>query len=330
MIWIDAADTATASTNSSQPRPLLQPPRARAPATATAAAAAAAAAAPASGDNASIPPAANAVAQLAPPATLAGQFARISAIPDFANHAVGLTGGDSTHKADQQSNLDSSAISDTAAAAPSAAVPVGTQMQPERDTNKNSSLHAPGQILLGAPVSHTAAGELGMSHQGQDRQLANASPASQPPLLPQTQQVTQSPEAIARMQQQAILESSRHLIGVLTPDSPSSSSQHSGDGIGNPAHVTQAGTAGAAALMTASQHKKRKAPDAAGKKLVALLTSSPCPLHNDPSQTKVGGVLTHHSYAHMMPLVAMPASFQSQVTFSGDALFASKASGLLM
>ena len=197
---------------------------------------------------------------------MAGQLGEVKAIPDIANHAGGLTSGDTFHKV---------AGSDPAAASSFAAVPAATQMQPKSNTKSTLASNAPGQHLSGVLISNTAAGDLGMSHRAKGMQLPTASPATQQPLESQTQQVKPSPEAVARMQQQAILESSRHLIGLLTPDSPSSSSQPSGGDISNLAHVAHPAGTGADVSMAASQQKKRKASDAAGKALAALFPSSP-------------------------------------------------------
>ena len=70
----------------------------------------------------------------------------------------------------------------------------------------------------------------------------------------QAQHMDQLPEATARMQQQAIMESSRHLIGVLGSDSPASNGLS-----GSSLTDTQLDS------QTAGQQKKRKAVHAAGE-----------------------------------------------------------------
>ena len=83
---------------------------------------------------------------------------------------------------------------------------------------------------------------------GQEQQAKRAKQAEQ------AQHVDQLPEATARMQQQAIMESSRHLIGVLGSDSPISN-QPSDNSLTHTQLDSQ---------VTASQQKKRKAVHAAG------------------------------------------------------------------
>ena len=90
----------------------------------------------------------------------------------------------------------------------------------------------------------------------QSKQLEQAWQAQQ---AEQAQQVDQVPRVTARAQQQAILESSRHLIGVLGSDSPISN-EPSGDSLTE----AQLDSQTIAAAVPASQQRKRKAVHAAG------------------------------------------------------------------
>lgn len=93
----------------------------------------------------------------------------------------------------------------------------------------------------------------------QSMQLEQARQARQAWQAEQAQQVDQVPRVTARAHQQAILESSRHLIGVLGSDSPISN-EPSGDSLTE----AQLDSQTIAAAVPASQQRKRKAVHAAG------------------------------------------------------------------
>lgn len=296
---MDVPETATAAT-SLQSRPMLQPPRLKLPAAAAVTDAAAVDTAASAADSA----AGHNVAAPSPQA--AGKTAAVTAAaPD-----VGPSGGDITVKnTDEKRDISLStanvgtAVPAAGAAVPAAAAaPLATTLASAQANSKLSGVlptDAPAQALPAMSISSTPMGSLdpaqratspvssiptvgrGSSQRVHERQLPHASLSSAVPLLSQTQQAEPSLQALARIQQQAILVSSKHLIGVLTPDSPSSGQESAGllphvaEQMTCPegTHHVGISSAGTSPVETgtddvsllARQQRKRKAPDAAGK-----------------------------------------------------------------
>ena len=99
----------------------------------------------------------------------------------------------------------------------------------------------------------------------QAQHARQAEQAQQAEQTEQAQQEDQLPGDTVRMQQQAIVESSRHLIGVLGTGSPSSN-QASGSSLTDVQQDSQTpAPLVAAGLLSAGQQKKRKAVEAAGE-----------------------------------------------------------------
>lgn len=273
MIWIDAKEEPLpAGTNSPHPRPLLQPPKLRASAAAAANPLAAhkSPAAAAADANAPVMPtltpsdAPGGQRQADACATQAIASTDVSAAGENAKHHSGISGlkpagsaaplppDVATVAMHQSQGTTGSNLPFQTAALPTSAVSIGN---PERD------------LPFKAPALPTSSAATGRIEPSSDEQSGHSPPASHPSdALPtcHTQQAKQSPEAAARMQQQAILESSRHLIGVLGPDPDSPRGDPpSCSGMTNAEGVTEVAAA-AAGELPAGQHKKRKAVDAAG------------------------------------------------------------------
>ena len=139
------------------------------------------------------------------------------------------------------------------------------RLDPPQGAQHGQLSHA--SAASGAPLKcHTQQGQ--QTEQGkQPEQARQAQQAQQAQQVEQAQQVDQLPRATARMEQQAILESSRHLMSVLGPDSPTSN-EPSGNSPTNAQLDSQTNAAEVTGSpLPASQQKKRKAVDAAGEAL---------------------------------------------------------------